>query len=52
MPSDFWKDRNVLVTGCTGLLGSWLTKSLSEKGANTIGLIRDSGSTDYSYYSQ
>lgn len=42
MPSDFWKDRNVLVTGCTGLLGSWLTKSLSEKGANTIGLIRDS----------
>jgi len=41
MADDFWKDRNVLVTGCTGLLGSWLTKSLCEKEANVIGLIRD-----------
>ena len=38
---EFWKDRNVLVTGCTGLLGSWLTKSLAEKEANVVGLIRD-----------
>lgn len=41
MADEFWKDRNVLVTGCTGLLGSWLTKSLCEKDANVIGLIRD-----------
>jgi CDP-glucose 4,6-dehydratase len=41
MVDEFWKDRNVLVTGCTGLLGSWLTKSLSEKEANVVGLIRD-----------
>ncbi|GEM_PF-3039195 len=41
MADEFWKDRNVLVTGCTGLLGSWLTKSLCEKEANVIGLIRD-----------
>jgi CDP-glucose 4,6-dehydratase len=41
MEDDFWKDRNVLVTGCTGLLGSWLTKSLVEKEANVVGLIRD-----------
>lgn len=41
MPKGFWKDKNVLVTGCTGLLGSWLTKSLLEKEANVIGLIRD-----------
>ena len=42
MSSDnFWKDRNVFITGCTGLLGSWLTKSLSESGANVVGLIRD-----------
>lgn len=39
--SDEWKDKNVLVTGCTGLLGSWLTKSLVEKEANVVGLIRD-----------
>jgi len=41
MSDKFWKDRNVFVTGCTGLLGSWLTKALVERGANVIGLIRD-----------
>lgn len=42
MTNEFWKDRNVLVTGCTGLLGSWLIRSLFERQANIIGLIRDS----------
>ncbi|HII94520.1 sugar dehydratase [Peptococcaceae bacterium SCADC1_2_3] len=37
----FWENRNVFVTGCTGLLGSWLTKELVNKEANVIGLIRD-----------
>lgn len=41
MTDKFWKDRNVFVTGCTGLLGSWITKALVERGANVIGLIRD-----------
>lgn len=41
MSFEFWNDRNVFVTGCTGLLGSWLTKKLVESGANVIGLIRD-----------
>jgi CDP-glucose 4,6-dehydratase len=41
MSDTFWKDRNVFVTGCTGLLGSWLTEALVEKGANVVGLIRD-----------
>ncbi len=41
MSDAFWKNRNVFVTGCTGLLGSWLTKSLVENGANVVGLIRD-----------
>lgn len=41
MPVEFWNYKNVLITGCTGLLGSWLTKSLVERGANVIGLIRD-----------
>lgn len=41
MNSEFWKDRNVFITGCTGLLGSWLTKKLVKNGANVIGLIRD-----------
>ena len=41
MNRDYWKNRNVFVTGCTGLLGSWLTKALVERGANVTGLIRD-----------
>ena len=41
MPHPFWTDRNVFVTGCTGLLGSWLTEALVHAGANVVGLIRD-----------
>jgi len=37
----FWKNRNVLVTGATGLLGSTLTQDLLERRANVICLIRD-----------
>jgi len=36
-----WKNRNVLVTGSTGLLGSWLTEDLIARGANVTCLIRD-----------
>ena len=39
--SDFWRERPVLVTGCTGLLGSWLTEALVAAGAEVVGLIRD-----------
>ena len=41
MEHNYWKDRNVFVTGCTGLLGSWLTEALYRRGANVVGLIRD-----------
>lgn len=41
LTKSFWTDKNVFVTGCTGLLGSWLTNELVEKGANVTGLIRD-----------
>jgi CDP-glucose 4,6-dehydratase len=37
----FWNNRNVLVTGATGLLGSTLTRDLLDRGANVICLIRD-----------
>ncbi|KRT68796.1 MAG: CDP-glucose 4,6-dehydratase, CDP-glucose 4,6-dehydratase [candidate division NC10 bacterium CSP1-5] len=36
-----WHGRSVLVTGCTGLLGGWLTQALVEAGAAVVGLIRD-----------
>ncbi len=38
---NFWRDRRVLVTGCTGVLGSWLTAKLVELGADVVGLVRD-----------
>src|SRR5712691_2174087 len=36
-----WQRRNVLVTGCTGFLGSWLTERLVAHGADVVGLVRD-----------
>jgi CDP-glucose 4,6-dehydratase len=39
--SPFWIERRVFVTGCTGILGSWLTLALLEAGADVVGLIRD-----------
>ncbi len=38
----YWKNRSVLITGCTGLIGSWLAKRLVSEGAKVVGLIRDS----------
>jgi CDP-glucose 4,6-dehydratase len=37
----FWQRRNVLITGCTGLVGGWLTKELVESGADVVGIVRD-----------
>ncbi|MEK5496246.1 GDP-mannose 4,6-dehydratase [Bacillus sp. FSL M8-0077] len=39
--SGFWNGKNVFVTGCTGLLGSYLVKELIDQGANVTGLLRD-----------
>lgn len=36
-----WKDRNVFITGVTGLLGPWLVKDLLAKNANVYALVRD-----------
>lgn len=42
MTGQFWQDKRVLVTGCTGFLGSWLTAKLVDAGAEVVGLVRDS----------
>lgn len=34
---NFWKNKKVLVTGCTGFKGSWLTTWLVEMGADVYG---------------
>jgi CDP-glucose 4,6-dehydratase len=36
-----WNKECVFVTGCTGLLGSWLTEELLSMGVNVVGLVRD-----------
>lgn len=40
-PKDFWRSRKVLVTGATGLLGSWLVPELIQRGASVVALVRD-----------
>lgn len=39
--NNYWQDKNVFVTGATGLLGPWLIKDLLEKKAHVFVLIRD-----------
>lgn len=41
MTNSNWKNKNVFITGATGLLGSWLTKFIVDDGANVIALNRD-----------
>ena len=37
----FWDNRRVFITGCTGLVGSWLSAELVRLGAEVVGLVRD-----------
>ena len=36
-----FKGKTLLVTGCAGFLGGWLSRALVEKGANVIGIDRE-----------
>jgi CDP-glucose 4,6-dehydratase len=37
----FWQDRPALVTGASGLVGSWLVRALITAGASVVCLVRD-----------
>lgn len=52
MNDRYWADKNVLVTGCTGLLGSWMTEKLVTDEANVVGLVRDQIPKSYLYFSK
>lgn len=39
--SGYWDRKKVFVTGCTGLLGPWMTERLVQDGAELVALIRD-----------
>ena len=41
MKPDFWKGKNVFITGATGFIGSWLTQALVERDARVVILVRD-----------
>jgi CDP-glucose 4,6-dehydratase len=38
---DFWRDRPTLVTGATGLVGSWLVRRLVDARADVVCVVRD-----------
>ena len=48
-PTGFWTDRQVFVTGATGLLGSHLTAELVARGANVVCLVRDEVAASHFY---
>ncbi|MFB3060239.1 MAG: NAD-dependent epimerase/dehydratase family protein [Candidatus Binatia bacterium] len=39
--SGYWDRKKVFVTGCTGLLGPWMTERLVQEGAELVALVRD-----------
>jgi CDP-glucose 4,6-dehydratase len=39
--SSFWKGKKALVTGATGIVGSWVVRDLLERSADVIALILD-----------
>lgn len=49
--TNYWQDRNVLITGGTGFVGNWLAKDLVEREANVYILAKDGeeiGKQDFS----
>ncbi len=51
LADDFWRERSVLVTGATGVVGSWLVRELVDRGARVVCLVRDSVPRSYLFLS-
>src|SRR5260370_1348728 len=41
MAESFWRDRSVVVTGSTGMLGAWLVRRLLANESSVVSLVRD-----------
>ena len=50
MKKNFWKDKNIFITGVGGFVGSNLAKNLSKCGANVIGLTKSKKIDSLLYY--
>tara|TARA_Y100001980_G_C14556688_1_gene349377 strand:- start:2786 stop:3808 length:1023 start_codon:yes stop_codon:yes gene_type:complete len=50
MNQEYWRGKNVLVTGINGFIGGNLTKMLIENGANVFGLIRNIDKQTFLYF--
>lgn len=48
--SDYWKGRNVFITGINGFIGGNLAKALLAKGANVTGLVRNRNKDTLIFY--
>jgi len=48
--NNYWKNKNVLITGINGFIGGNLCKSLIDKGANIFGLIRNISKDTFLFY--
>ena len=38
---EYWSNKCVFITGATGIVGSWLTRTLLDAGAEVVALVRD-----------
>ena len=47
---NFWKEKNVLITGAAGFVGSNLSKNLSKNGARVVGLIQSKKKESLLFY--
>lgn len=47
--SNFWKNKKILITGVTGLIGSWATIYALENGAEVIGFTRGEAKPNSNY---
>ncbi len=50
MPQNFWKNKNVFITGINGFIGGNLSKKLIENEANVFGLIRDGNRSTFIFH--
>lgn len=50
MKKNYWKEKNVLVTGINGFIGGNLAKHLLARGANVTGLMRNDKKDSYLYF--